>query len=204
MEDVILFSKHKTTGNEVAERQREEVLNTVLAACIGARGTDASPETILRHGTIKPDVMAKLRGLRCAIEGKVADVAHAKTIALEDARGRVDQGIAHLAMAIVYPRSLRTTAFADLPDQIERTTLEFALVIESGAEPWQTGGVSEIVNSLRRLHEIIVRDDVLQEAVGLLTLGIEDVANAVLSSKGTTDRLITVLGVGERPDAPAV
>lgn len=188
----------------MAERQREEVLNTVLAACIGARGTDASPETILKRGAVKPDVMAKLRGLRCAIEGKVADVAHAKTRVLEDARGRVNQGIAHLAMGVVYPRHLRTTAFAALPQEIDQATLEFALVTDSGEEPWQIGGVSEIVGALRRIHEIIVRDEALHDAVGLLSIGIEEVADAVLGSKGTSDRLVTVLGVGDRPDAPAV
>lgn len=188
----------------MAERQREEVLNTVLAACIGARGTAASPETILRRGTIKPDVMAKLRGLRCAIEGKVADVANPKTVVLEDARRRVDQGVAHLAVAVVYPRHLRATAFAELPGAIDAATLEFALVIEAGIDRWQTGGVTEIVSALRRIHDEFVRDDVLLQAVGILTVGIEEVASAVLGNRGASDRLVGVLGVGDRPDAPTV
>lgn len=188
----------------MAARQREEVLNTVLAACIRARGTDAAPETILRGGAVKPDVMASVRGLRCAIEGKVEDVAYARIKVLEDARGRVDQGIAHLAIAVVYPKHLRTTEAARLFDEIGSATFEFTLVTDTGPDAWHTGGVSEILGELRRVHDIIVRDDVLQEAVGLLSVGIDEVADAVLSSRGASDRLVGVLGIGERPDAAAI
>ena len=107
-------------------------------------------------------------------------------------------------MAIVYPRHLRTTSFANLPDEMSRAALEFTLVIDAGSNPGHLGDVSEIVGALRRIHEVIVRDDVLQQAVDLLSVGIGEVANAVLSSRGASDRLIGVLGVGDRPDAAAV
>jgi hypothetical protein len=188
----------------MAARQREEVLNTVLAACIGARGTDASPETILRRGSIKPDVIAKLRGLRCAIEGKVADVLHAKTVVLDDARRRVDQGIAHLAIGVVYPRHLRTTQFARLPEEMNRASLEFTFVTDAGTDQWHVGGISEILSELRRAHDVIVRDDVLQQSVDLLEVGIREVADTLFGSSGTCDRLISILGVGGKPDAATV
>jgi hypothetical protein len=188
----------------VAARQREEVLNTVLAACIGARGMDASPETILRRGLIKPDVMATLRGLRCAIEGKTADVPHAKAVVLDDARRRVDQGIAHLAIGVVYPRHLRTTPFPQLPDEMSRAVLEFTFITDTGPGSWHTGGITEILGELRRAHDVIVRDDVLQQSVDLLDVGIREVADALFGSGGTCDRLIKILGVGGKPDAATV
>jgi len=77
-------------------RHREEVLNTVLAACIAKRGVEADPETILQRGRTRPDVIAIFRGLRCGIEGKVADVPNAKEVVLADGRKRVEQGVAHL------------------------------------------------------------------------------------------------------------
>lgn len=80
----------------MGERHREEVLNTVLAACLGRRGVDADPETILQKGRSRPDVMAVMRGLRCAVEGKVADTPNADLVVLAQAKSRVDQGVAHL------------------------------------------------------------------------------------------------------------
>src|SRR5437660_565990 len=101
----------------MAEKHREEVLNVVLATCLGNRGIDADPETILRRGRSKPDVIALFRGLRCAIEGKVADTNRAKAVVLADAQGRINQGIAHLAIAVVYPTAMRTIDFSRLQSE---------------------------------------------------------------------------------------
>ena len=56
---------------------------------------------------------------------------------------------------------------------------------------------------LRRAHEIIVRDDVLQAAVSTLQLGLAEVSSALMDNPGACDRLIHILGVGEKGDAKA-
>ena len=121
----------------MSEKHREEVLNVVLATCLGNRGIEADPETILRRGRSKPDVIALFRGLRCAIEGKVADTPQAKAVVLADAKGRIDQGIAHLAIAVVYPTPLRKTRFNELQSELNRTTLEFSVLTDASTqEAW--------------------------------------------------------------------
>ena len=99
----------------MAERHREEVLNTVLAACLGSLGAEADPETILKKGRARPDVIANVRGLRCALEGKIADAPQARTAVIADARRRIDQGVAHLAIAVVYPAELAHVPFRESP-----------------------------------------------------------------------------------------
>jgi hypothetical protein len=185
----------------MASRHREEVLNTVLAARLAARGTDADPETILAQGRAKPDVMVKLRGLRCAIEGKVADVADAENIVLGDARKRIDQGIAHLAVAVIYPRRMRTVPIAKLGNELDTEQFLFIVLTEAGDGPWHNGMINDILGEPRRAHDIVVRDDVLQQAVTTLSLGLELVAEALFSSGSTCDRLIGLLGVGAKPNA---
>lgn len=189
-------------GGAMTERHREEVLNVVLATCLSSRGIEADPETILRRGQSKPDVIALFRGLRCGIEGKVADVAHAKAIVTADAKGRIEQGIAHLAIAVVYPEELRTTAFNVLQAQMNLSIFEFSVMIDpSEQEVWHSGGINEIVAELRRTHDVIVRDDVLQQSVDTLNIGLAEVASALLDNKGACDRLIRVLGIGNKSDA---
>ena len=188
----------------MTSRHREEVLNTTLAARMVGAGVDADPETILDHGRAKPDVMVKLRGLRCAIEGKVEDVADAQNVVLGDARGRVDQGIAHLAVAVVYPRNLRTTAIKQLASELDLTQFQFSVLTDAGDGPWHRGQISDILNELRRAHDIVVRDDVLQQAVDTLNIGLATVANALFSSGSTCDRLIQLLGIGTRGNGSAV
>lgn len=186
----------------MAIRNREEVLNVTLAGCISARGMAASPETISpRHEM--PDVIATFRGLRCVIEGKTADVPAARQVVSADAARRVEQGIAHIAIAVIYPRELRTTSFTALPHAINAATFEFMVHTENGPGEWRTGGVDAILEELRRAHEAIIRDDAVTRAVQRLSLGMAVVSNSLVASPAICDRLINVLGIGEaeEPDA---
>lgn len=185
-------------------RHREEVLNTTLAACIVARGLSADPETILKGGQARPDVMLRFRGLRCAIEGKIGDNARARSLAADDARGRLEQGIAHVAVAVVYPTSLRSAEFKTLAAEMVSTDLDFMAITDSGGSNWHTGRVDDLLKELRRAHETIVRDDILNQAVETLTAGLDEVADALLDSAVTCDRLVLLLGIGGKADAEHV
>lgn len=184
--------------------RREEVLNTVLAACLATHGVEADPETILRGGRSRPDVMANFRGLRCAVEGKISDAPQAKRAVLADARRRIEQGIAHLAIAVVYPAAIRTSDFSGLEKTMASVELSFAVLTEAEVGGWHAGGVGEIAAELRRAHDVIVRDDVLQQAVNTLSIGLAEVADALLTNRGACDRLISLLGVGSKSNAAAV
>lgn len=185
----------------MGERHREEVLNVILALCLGRHGAGADPETILRRGRHRPDVIATYRGLRCAIEGKVADAPQARSQVHTDASQRIEQGIAHIAIAVVYPEYLRATEFDQLEAAMSVAGLDFMVLTEAGYSSWHVGGVNEIFAELRRAHEIIVRDDVLQQAVDTLNLGLSEVADSLLNHVGACDRLIDILGVGGKVDA---
>jgi hypothetical protein len=146
-------------------------------------------------------VLLRFRGLRCAVEGKVGDGARARSLAADDARGRIEQGIAHLAVAVVYPISLRDTEFSELPAIIGAATLEFMAITDAGSSDWRAGGIDDLLQELRRAHEVIVRDDVLNQAVQTLSGGLNEVAAALLESSPTCDRLVGLLGIGGRPNA---
>jgi hypothetical protein len=103
-----------------------------LAICLGAQGVGADPETILHHGRHRPDVLATFRGLRCAIEGKVADSSNARAQVLTDARGRIENGIAHIAIAVVYPTGLRSVEFSELRSALNTAQLDFLVLTEAG------------------------------------------------------------------------
>jgi hypothetical protein len=185
------------------QRHREEVLNVTLAGCIAARGMPAAPETITARHEM-PDVIATFRGLRCAIEGKTGDVPNARGLVSADAQRRVEQGVAHLAIAVVYPRELRTTPFAELTAAMNAASMEFMVYTENGPGEWRSGGVDALLEELRRAQETVVRDDAVTRAVQKLSLGMAAVSTALTSSSAVCDRLIDVLGIGEagRADAP--
>lgn len=184
----------------MAHRKREEVLNVTLATCVAARGMRASPETILPSPDAShamPDVIASFRGLRWAVEGKVGDIPNARDLVTRDAKSRVDNGIAHMAIGVIYPADLRETPFASLHKAMEKSIFEFFVYTEAGASDWRTGGVDSMLSELRRAHEALSRDDVVQKAVDQLSVGMDAVANVLFASAATCDRLVDLLGIGE-------
>jgi hypothetical protein len=94
-----------------------------------------------------------------------------------------------LAIAVVYPRELRTTSFAKLPAALNAAVLEFMVHTENGPGDWRSGGVDAILEELRRAHDTIVRDDAVTRAVQKLSLGMAAVANSLTSSSAVCDRL---------------
>jgi hypothetical protein len=136
-------------------RQREEVLNTVLAQVLIARGMSASPETIQSEGM--PDVIVPFRGLRCGLEGKLSDVANAKTVVAKQARNRVDTGIAHLAIAVVYPKALRTTPFSELQEAMSKAEFAFRVCTETGTRDWKGGTADDILQELEERTRTLFR-----------------------------------------------
>lgn len=182
----------------MAVRHREEVLNTVLAEVLIARGMNASPESIKRKGAQRPDVLISFRGLRCAIEGKIADVQNAREIVAGDAQGRVDTGLTHIAIGVVYPEPLRRTSFNVLGSSMSGADYSFCICTEMGIGEWQSGTVDEILNAMRRAHETLATDDAVRKAADELSVGLTEIANVFTNDKAVCDRLIDLLGIGSQ------
>ena len=177
--------------------RREEVLNTVLSEVIVAQGIDASPETIHRRGRARPDVFINFRGLRCAVEGKIADTPNAHDQVFNDATRRLEKGIAQIAIAVVYPQNLKYSPFRNLYNEIQSTQLDFCLLSELSTYTWQNGDVALILAGLRRSHDSLASDDAVRRAADELATSLEEVANVFLEDRATADRLIDTLGIGQ-------
>lgn len=113
---------------------RQEVLNVLLAQVLQARGVASAPEQILHvkgQGRKMPGVIVNFNGLRTAIEGEIGYRSNACELALQSARQRVEQGIAHIGVAVVYPEYLTTLDFQTLQTQFAASEFEIALISES-------------------------------------------------------------------------
>lgn len=179
---------------------REEVLNVSLARLLSARGFVSSPETIHKKAAERrlPDVLVSLRGLRLIIEGKVEN----RSAASADALRRVEEGMAHISIAVVYPKELRAVAFADLDGAMENSDLDVQIFTESGATSWVTTDIDGLANLLNRSYAQLVQEDVVAEAVEVLEEGIDLFAAALKLVPSAAERLAEVLDIHleESPD----
>ena len=200
---------------------RQEVLNVLMAELLQKRGLVAAPEQILTNAAKSrriPDVLVDFRGLRLAIEGEF-DGPKAKGKASASALHRVEEGLAHIGVALIYPAPLRNHggSIDDLRSDLEKATLRFAVVTEAEAVgpeqlafPFDVtreqkyvafvqGDVDSLADALPRAYEQLVKDAVLDRAVTLLQGTIEAFSYALRPQQATTHRFAAALGIRALP-----
>lgn len=186
---------------------RQEVFNVLLAQLLQERGIVAAPENVLRASPTSnrrmPDVMVSFQGLRTIIEGEVDDQPNAREKALASVSKRVEDGIAHIGIAVIYPAFLRGVIFTTLKNSLEACDLSIAVVTESERTHFVTGDVNYLENALRRAFEHLVQEDVVAKAVAALEAGIEKFARELSTRVGDVGRVAEALGIRELEDSKA-
>jgi hypothetical protein len=182
--------------------RREEVLNVLLAQCICESGQAADPENSLQAGGKReiPDVILSLQGLNCAIEGKGEWSAGARDEVSTQAGDRVRNGVAQIAVGVVYPTELRDAPLEETKKQLPMLTLPFRVVTEADEGTWQEGKLDDILAELRRAHEVLAADDVVERSVRILNIGMERLVTIVKGNPASVERAAAILGV-HPPDA---
>jgi len=173
---------------------REEVLNVQLAMVLASQGLVALPEQRLPDAL--PDVLVVFNGLRLGLEGKVADQPQAERLVWQQARERVDKGIAHLALALLYPPELRHVALPQLPDALKRSRLRFS-VCEPFAEraQWQEGDLQVLTATLQLAYQRLASEDEVTKAVDILRDGVTELSREFLSAGVSAERVAKPLGI---------
>lgn len=178
-----------------ALRHREETINTTLAILLSKHGIAAESETIHSSGKNRPDVMFVLGGLRVIIEGKFSDTANADDVVSSDARKRLVDGLCHIAVALVYPKGLRTVPSAKLEVELSKTRVKYQILSEAGQTDWTETAPTDILSALRRVHEALIKDDIVAESAKKLSERIEGISSLWTGQGATCDRLCDVLGM---------
>ncbi|MBU0508557.1 hypothetical protein KKH27_06970 [bacterium] len=183
------------------ERHREEVVNVYLAMCLRELGISAAGEQIevVAGKHAMPDVLLDFKGLRCMIEGKYADVPDAQTVVLAQAVERVEAGIAHMALAVVYPPELRETRQDELAEKLSAVQMKFGLcTIARYVEiEWHHGGVRNVLDLIRRGHAELLEDDVVARSVAALKAGMEGLVSIFFGHPAAVDKIAAHIGITE-------
>lgn len=193
---------------------RQEVLNVILAQLLQEQGQIAAPEQVLRHpegSTQLPDVLVDFQGLRLVIEAEIGKAKDKQDRARKKAQERVDQGIAHVGVAVAYPKELSEIKdFSRLKAGMSRANLDFAIITEVTPKrvqgefwpsppqeaPFMTGTVADLADFLRRSYEQLVKDETLTKAVSKVEASIEEFVHALRAQPATAERMALKVGVG--------
>ena len=188
-----------------SQGNREDFINTQFAVLISKLGTSAEAETILAKGKHRPDTLLQIRGIRVLIDAKFVDHAEAEKVVLSDATNRVRNGIAHIAVAVIYPLSLRSASTTNVLDELESAELKYCVVSESeDKESWYEGTPANVLAAIRRVQEALSKDDIVQRTARKLSAQLGAISELWIGQTGTCDRLSEILGInppaGEKSD----
>jgi hypothetical protein len=183
---------------------REEVLNVILAQILEEHGVISAPERIIkaRPGMTRkmPDVLVYFRGLRLIIEGKVEDATNAEESALNAARQRVDEGLAHIGIAAVYPAFLRKLErTAQLKNELEECQLRVAIYSESGETGFTSANIKQLTNMLYQTFDQLVQEDVVKRATEILDEAVEKIAPILAAIPDFPGKAAKILGIRALP-----
>ena len=220
-----------TTPHPEESPVRQEVLNVLLAQLLQERVPEramvVAPERILKDpfaARRMPDVLVAYldyQGLRLVIEGEIASRG-AKVKAGRSALRRVEEGIAHIGMALIYPAQLRNLGrnVVELKKTLSETILEFGVVTESEVTQAQLafpdqpekqtefvrfarGNLNALLDELRRAYEQLAKDDVLERAAKALDNAIGTFLHTCNFQPATVARFAEILEIRELPKRKA-
>jgi len=193
------------TGTNRQHGLREEVLNIKLAELLSRSGLLSVPESILSEvaGRRLPDVaIGDYWGVRVILEGRIAERANVKDTLERDCLRRIEEGIAAIAIGIMYPPELRYSDWATLEQAMRTTTLRIKVFTEAGRGEWVDSDLEGLSAVLRRAYESLVHEDVVNAAVEELRQSIEVASRELSGSPGTAERLrdLLVIPRGQKVD----
>jgi len=187
-------------------RLRQEVLNTILAELISERHPEITPERILtdpKKSRNMPDLMARLNGLRVVVECEIGDSAAARTKALDSAKNRIDEGIAAVAVALVYAPELAaqsSVAKVKALMRSQQTAFEVAVVTDASVTAYSTGHLDYVCTVLHEAWRELLEEDALNTAVAEIDTAVEAFANTIDGYPKIGEKLASTLGIQGAPD----
>lgn len=184
---------------------REEVLNVILADLLRKRGSLSVPERI-KHvstptgmGRRMPDVtIADYQGVRVVLEGRSGESIDVETGLSEDAKRRVEEGIAPICIAVHYPPEARRASSVEELERVFGTLpMRVRVFNEASDGEWTVASLEDLSAIIRRSYDDLVKEDVIARTVDDLSTGIEAVTTALLDARANPSRLRDVLGIRE-------
>ena len=175
---------------------REEVLNVKLAELLSRRGLLSVPESIISEQARRrmPDItIGDYWGVRVVLEGRIGDQRLVSEQLEKDCARRIEEGIAAIAIGVIYPPKLRYCEWEQLEQTFTEVTFRIKVFSETGKGEWVKSNLDGLSAILRRAYESLVNEDVVNASVEELRQTIEASSRMLSGSPGTEGRLRDLL-----------
>lgn len=131
-----------TPEQVMTSREHEQTLNVWLAGLLRERGLNARPE-VMHTGIGRIDVEVRIGPAIIAVEAEHGQTAAKRNEAIGDADRRLEQKLAHCAVAVCYP---------DNTDQESLPDAQFLWAVRDGISDttnWTAGSLDQLISVIR-------------------------------------------------------
>lgn len=180
----------------------QDMSDVMIAQLLHEQKTVIAPRRILTFAeqSIRQvtNVLVTYNGLRTSISGQVDSQAGATRRALQAARQQVDCGVAHIGLAVVYPRTLQYQSLTALKQSLQTSELLVATVTEAETSPFEQAYVTDLHHILADAFAKLTQEDVVAQATTLLDTGIEAFAKTIATQDSVVAQFSYQLGIPEQ------
>ena len=190
---------------------REEVINVRLAELLDKRGLITIPENTMKtiSGRKMPDILIGVyEGIIINPEGKY-DTPQGRKEVERQCKGRINDGIANMSIAVCYPPELANVKFQDLPKELEAS--EFAIKIfsvsgknspgtmdwynDTSDEGFQNCSVNDLARVIKDAYNELISDKTIQNNVKLIDSTIDSCVEKLSNQTGAVARLEKIVTI---------
>lgn len=155
-------------------KHREEVFNIKLADVLQERGIDADPERI--ENNKKPDIIISIDGLRIILEGKF-NIGSNETILKDQCKKRLEQGLSHIVMGVLYPSDLKNIEFTDIINAFENMKMTVYVFYDGENKTYENIGINELKTTITHQKNNVIVDATFDCIISALMETMEKVSS---------------------------
>jgi hypothetical protein len=187
---------NKTMSIEQLPHHREETINTLLAISLAHYGLMAEAEIISNQGATRksPDVFFQLDGLDVVLEGKF-ERKGAMEETYAQIKNRMIYGLAHIAIAIIYPETLRTTATTEVENALKSCSFRYLILTEAAETDWLEGDLTKFVSDIRQSQTNLLENNLVETLAASLGETLFNAARMWSHEFETCEKFSTLLGI---------
>lgn len=171
-----------------------DAVNTHFALLLSRIGNLTNAGSFFIKNGQHPVILLDVRGLRVVLSANFFDHTIAEKVVSEDIRSLVSNGIAHLAVGVIYPKILREISSAKIIGELEKSNIRYQIVTEFGENnTWLEGTPTTLIAAIFRAQESLVKEDIIKRITKKLNVQLNAIARLWINERGACDRLSYLL-----------
>lgn len=145
-----------------SQRYILDEVNTQFSLLLSRLGNLTNAGSFFIKNGQHPVILLDVRGLRVVVSTNFFDHTVAETVVSEDIRSLVSNGIAHIAVAVIFPKTFCEISSEKILGELEKSKIRYQILTEFREnKTWLEGTPASLIVAILRAQESLVKDNLV-------------------------------------------